>query len=83
MATVRDRAAELGCRRLHLTSEPGNTATHMTWIRRGFTNVPGGHTVNGVSVMSGYKGFGKHRAVYELHRRARAHDKADEARSRA
>ncbi|MFI7121966.1 GNAT family N-acetyltransferase [Amycolatopsis sp. NPDC049868] len=62
---VRDRGRVLGARRLYLTSEPDNTAAHATWTRRGFTNIRGDHTINGVSLISNYKGPGKHRAVYE------------------
>jgi GNAT superfamily N-acetyltransferase len=65
LSVVRDRARELGCRRLYLTSEPDNTAAHATWTRLGFTNIPGDHTVNDIWVISNYKGPGKHRAVYE------------------
>ena len=64
--TVRQQAAAWECRRLYLTSEPDNHAAQRTWLSLGFTNVPGDQTVNGVSVVSNYKGPGKHRAVYEL-----------------
>ncbi|WP_328603261.1 GNAT family N-acetyltransferase [Amycolatopsis sp. NBC_00345] len=63
---VRERSQLLSARRLYLTSEPDNTAAHTTWTRRGFTNVPGDQTIEGVSVISDYKGPDKHRAVYEL-----------------
>ncbi|MBQ0926630.1 GNAT family N-acetyltransferase [Saccharopolyspora endophytica] len=63
---VRDEALRFNCTRLYLTSEPENTPAHHTWTRLGFTNVAGDQTVNGVSVISDYKGVGKHRAVYEL-----------------
>jgi len=66
LAIVREAAERFGCHRLYLTSEPDNTAAHATWTRRGFTNIPGDHTINGVSVISDYKGPGKNRAVYEL-----------------
>lgn len=66
LGSVRDRGQLLGCRRLYLTSEPENTAAHSAWNRMGFTNVPGDHVVNGISVIADYKGPGKHRAVYEL-----------------
>ena len=62
---VYQRALELGATRLYLTSEPENTTAHNTWIQRGFVNVPGDHEINGVFVISDYKGPGKHRAVYE------------------
>jgi GNAT superfamily N-acetyltransferase len=64
--TVQARASDWGCRRLYLTSEPDNNAAHTTWRSLGFTNVPGDHTINGVSVISDYKGPRRHRAVYEL-----------------
>ena len=63
---IRRQATVWGCKRLYLTSEPENTAAHAAWLSRGFTNVPGDQIVNGVSVISDYKGRGKHRAVYEL-----------------
>lgn len=66
ISSVRDAGHRFGCRRMYLTSEPDNTAAHRTWTRMGFTNTPGDHTVNGISVISDYKGPGKHRAVYEL-----------------
>lgn len=66
LQAVRDAARRFGCQRLYLTSEPENTAAHGTWTRMGFLNVPGDHIVNGVEVISDYKGAGKHRAVYEL-----------------
>lgn len=66
LAAVRDAGYGFGCRRLYLTSEPDNTAAHSTWTRLGFTNISGDHAVNGIEVISDYKGPGKHRAVYEL-----------------
>jgi GNAT superfamily N-acetyltransferase len=64
--SLRQQATTWGCRRLYLTSEPDNTPAQATWRSLGFTNVPGDRTVNGVSVISNYKGPGKDRAVYEL-----------------
>lgn len=66
MGVVIDRATEWGCSRLYLTSEPDNTAAGATWQRLGFRNVPGDREVAGVSVISDFKGPGKHRAVYQL-----------------
>ncbi|MGF1646064.1 MAG: GNAT family N-acetyltransferase [Kineosporiaceae bacterium] len=66
VAAVRDRAAAWGCRRLHLTSEPGNTAAHASWPSMGFVNTPGDRVVNGVAVTADTKGPGKDRGVYEL-----------------
>lgn len=63
---VRDEALRFGCTRLYLTSEPENAPAHHSWTQLGFSNVAGDQTVNGVSVISDYKGPGKHRAVYEL-----------------
>jgi GNAT superfamily N-acetyltransferase len=54
------------CRRIYLTSEPDNHAAAMTWHKVGFTNIPGDHVVDGVQVISNFKGRGKDRAVYEL-----------------
>jgi GNAT superfamily N-acetyltransferase len=64
LGSVRDTGQRFGCSRMYLTSEPDNTAAHTTWTQRGFTNIPGDHTVNGINVISDYKGPGKHRAVY-------------------
>jgi len=64
--SVRQQATTWGCRRLYLTSGPDNTSAQATWRSLGFTNVAGDRTVNGVSVISNYKGPGKDRAVYEL-----------------
>ncbi|MCC3317874.1 MULTISPECIES: GNAT family N-acetyltransferase [Nocardia] len=55
------------CRRLYLTSEPDNHAAHRAWTMLGFTNIPGDHVIDGVSVTTDYKGPGKTRAVYERH----------------
>ncbi|ASU79142.1 N-acetyltransferase [Actinopolyspora erythraea] len=73
LQAVRDTGRRFGCQRLYLTSEPDNTAAHDTWTHMGFVNIPGDHTVNGVEIISDYKGAGKHRAVYEL----RLHDIAE------
>lgn len=56
----------MGCRRLYLTSEPGNSAAHKTWETLGFANVHGDRIFDGVSVITDFKGPGKTRAVYEL-----------------
>ncbi len=64
--SVRSRAAEWGCRRLYLTSEPENRAAHRTWLTLGFRNVPGEREFDGVQVTTDFKGRGKDRAVYEL-----------------
>ena len=65
LAVVADRATGWGCRRLYLTSEPGNTAAHAAWLSMGFTNLPGDQRVNGVEVITAFKGPGKDRAVYQ------------------
>ncbi len=64
--TVRQQATAWECHRLYLTSEPDNSGAHATWLSLGFTNIPGDRTINGVCVISNYKGPGKDRAVYEL-----------------
>lgn len=63
---VRDQAAKWQCSRLYLTSEPDNTAAQATWEILGFTNVGGNRMINGVPVITDFKGPGKHRAVYQL-----------------
>ncbi|MCP2255158.1 Acetyltransferase (GNAT) family protein [Prauserella aidingensis] len=64
--TVREVGLRLGCTRLYLTSEPENTSAHRAWSRLGFANIAGDHISNGISVITDYKGPGRHRAVYEL-----------------
>ncbi|WP_043660248.1 GNAT family N-acetyltransferase [Nocardia thailandica] len=59
------QATAWGCRRLYLTSEPGNQAAHATWTALGFTNVAGDHTVGDVSVTTDFKGPGRDRALYQ------------------
>lgn len=64
--SVRARAADWGCRRLYLTSEPGNRAAHQAWRALGFSNVRGDRDVEGVQLITNFKGPGRDRAVYEL-----------------
>jgi GNAT superfamily N-acetyltransferase len=63
---VRRQATAWGCHRLYLTSEPDNAPAHATWLSLGFATIAGDRTINGVPVISDYKGPGNHRAVYEL-----------------
>ncbi|MFE7802522.1 GNAT family N-acetyltransferase [Nocardia sp. NPDC057440] len=63
---LRKQAWVWSCRRLYLTSGPGNIAAHKTWETLGFANVRGDRFIDGVSVITDYKGPGKTRAVYEL-----------------
>jgi GNAT superfamily N-acetyltransferase len=63
---VREQAGRWGCVRLYLTSEPDNTPAQRAWLSMGFFNVPGDQVINGVSVITNYKGPGKDRAVYQL-----------------
>jgi GNAT superfamily N-acetyltransferase len=64
---VRRQGSRWGCQRLYLTSEPANQAAHAAWLALGFVNVEGDRLMDGVSVISTYKGPGAHRAVYECH----------------
>lgn len=64
--SVRTQAEKWDCTRIYLTSEPENHAAHSTWTTLGFTNVPGDHEIDGVSIITDYKGPGRSRAVYEL-----------------
>jgi GNAT superfamily N-acetyltransferase len=66
VAALREQVSTWGCTRVYLTSEPDNIAAHATWLALGFTNRPGDHVVDGVQVISNYKGPGKDRAVYDL-----------------
>ncbi len=63
---VQQMATSWGCRRLYLTSEPGNSSADRAWRKLGFVNVPGDLVEHGVQVIKDFKGPGKHRAVYEL-----------------
>ncbi|WP_405181044.1 GNAT family N-acetyltransferase [Nocardia sp. NBC_01377] len=66
IARVQERARAMGCCRIYLTSEPHNKAAHRAWSALGFGNVSGDRIVDGVSVITDFKGPGKARAVYEL-----------------
>ncbi|WP_223884515.1 GNAT family N-acetyltransferase [Micromonospora craniellae] len=66
VGSVRARAERWGCKRIYLTSEPGNAAASGAWTSMGFVNSPGDYAVNGVSIVRGFKGPGKDRAVFEL-----------------
>ncbi|MFF4026352.1 GNAT family N-acetyltransferase [Nocardia elegans] len=64
--SVHTQAGKWGCKRIYLTSEPENQAAHATWTTLGYVNVRGDHEIDGVSVITGYKGPGRNRAVYEF-----------------
>lgn len=64
--SVRGQAQTWGCTRLWLTSEPDNQPADAAWRKLGWSNVPGDREVEGVQVISDFKGPGKDRAVYEL-----------------
>jgi GNAT superfamily N-acetyltransferase len=66
LAAVHKRAADWGCSRIYLTSEPDNSAAHAAWTSMGFRNIPGDYAASGVSVITAFKGPGKDRAVYQL-----------------
>ena len=66
LGAVSDQAAAWGCARLYLTSEPKNITAHAAWAALGFTSVPGDHIINGVPVITDFKGAGKTRAVFQL-----------------
>ncbi|WP_067470533.1 GNAT family N-acetyltransferase [Nocardia amamiensis] len=66
LRSVRSQAEKWDCERLYLTSEPDNYAAHASWAALGFVNVPGDHEINGISVVTDFKGPGRSRAVYEL-----------------
>lgn len=66
LQSLKLQAEDWRCRRLYLTSEPDNRAAHTAWTTFGFTNVIGDHEVDGISVITDYKGPGRHRAVYEM-----------------
>lgn len=63
---VRDQATAWNCTRIYLTSEPENTAAQAAWESMGFSNAGGDRIVNGVPVITNFKGPGKDRAVYQL-----------------
>ncbi|WP_040786008.1 GNAT family N-acetyltransferase [Nocardia pneumoniae] len=64
--SVRSQAEKWDCARLYLTSEADNPAAHASWTALGFVNVPGDHEINGIAVITDFKGPGRSRAVYEL-----------------
>jgi GNAT superfamily N-acetyltransferase len=66
LQSVTEQATAWQCRRIYLTSEPDNHAAAMTWHKFGFTNMPCDQVVDGVHVISNFKGPGKDRAVYQL-----------------
>lgn len=66
LRSVRSQAEKWGCERLYLTSEPDNQAAHASWTALGFVNVPGNHEINGISIITDFKGPGRSRAVYEM-----------------
>lgn len=66
LRSVRSQGEKWDCNRLYLTSEPDNQAAHASWIGLGFANLPGDQQINGISVITDFKGRGRSRAVYEL-----------------
>ncbi|MBY8862384.1 GNAT family N-acetyltransferase [Nocardia sp. CA2R105] len=64
--SVHSQAEKWDCTRIYLTSEPENQAAHSTWTTLGYVNIPGDHQIDGVSVITDYKGPGRSRAVYEF-----------------
>jgi hypothetical protein len=66
LSSVQRQASAWECRRIYLTSESENTAARALWPTIGFVNAPGDRIEHGVSLISDFKGPGKHRAVYEL-----------------
>ncbi|MBF6150224.1 GNAT family N-acetyltransferase [Nocardia nova] len=66
LQSVHSQAETWRCKRIYLTSEPENQAAHATWMKLGYVNAPGDHEINGVSVITDYKGPGRGRAVYEF-----------------
>jgi GNAT superfamily N-acetyltransferase len=70
LQSVRSQAEKWDCERLYLTSEPDNQAAHASWTALDFVNVPGNHEINGISLITDFKGPGRSRAVYELPLRA-------------
>ena len=65
LQSVRSQAEKWGCQRLYLTSEPDNQPAHATWTALGFHNVPGDQKINGISVITDFKGPGRSRAIYQ------------------
>lgn len=55
-----------GCQRLYLTSGLDNETAHWVWVEPGLVNVPSGHEVDEVSVITDFKGSGHSRDVHEL-----------------
>ncbi|MEV6927102.1 GNAT family N-acetyltransferase [Dactylosporangium sp. NPDC051485] len=66
VASIAAQAHVWGCRRLFLTCAPGNTVALTARQQLGFRNLPGDATVDGVHVISSFKGPGRDRAVFQL-----------------
>jgi GNAT superfamily N-acetyltransferase len=66
MGKIQQKANEWSCTLVWLTSEAENIAAHSLWTSTGFRNIAGDQVVGDISVITNFKGMGKHRAVYEL-----------------
>jgi GNAT superfamily N-acetyltransferase len=63
-AAIENRARELRCMRLWLSTDPKNPAVRV-WPRLGFANCPGDALDGDLSIVRDFKGPGKHRAIFE------------------
>lgn len=64
MSAVEQRARELQCSRVWLSTDPKNPAVRV-WPRLGFTNCPGDSMEGRLALHLNFKGPGKHRAIFE------------------
>lgn len=64
LGAVENEARRRGCRRVWLTTKPGNMATRV-WPRLGFTDVAGDDEADGLQIHRDLKGPGKDRVVFE------------------
>lgn len=66
MYRIQVKSKEWECSRIWLTSEVENTSAQRFWSALGFHNKEGEKVMDGISVITNFKGSGKDRAVFEL-----------------
>lgn len=64
LRSVEEEARRRGCRRLWLTTKPGNPAVQV-WPRLGFADLAGDYEADGLQVHRDFKGLGGDRIVFE------------------
>lgn len=66
MNRIQAKATEWKCVRIWLSSEVENTVSQALWSSIGFQNQAGDKVIDGISVITNFKGKGKDRAIYEF-----------------